>query len=226
MILTAYFTYHQDPQRRKAWEASARGIFPLINSCFKHGIPIVIFHDGIKDIPFNPLVKQVFVKASHDFTPNVYRYFCYLDWLKRNTIEKVFLVDSTDVKVLHNPFKHLRDGVLYVGHESNFTGCFDWIKEKQEPHVRIPDSQEVTYPFHDDPAPNCGIIGGHSGVVIDFLNKLTALHSLYSRGLTSSVDMAFFNYTIRKYNVEIEYGSHINTEFKKYEQTKAWFKHK
>ena len=44
----------------------------------------------------------------------------------RDSIDKVFITDGSDVVMLRNPFEKMKDGVLYVGDEPNMTGC-EWM---------------------------------------------------------------------------------------------------
>lgn len=226
VILTPYFTYARDPQRGHFWPKTIDDLIPLMKSCLNTGTNLIIFHNGLRESVEHPMIKFIRVNKNEMFCPIVYRWIVYEEYLRHNKHEKVFMVDSTDVEVLNNPFGEIVPDVLYVGHESNKEMCYQWMKNTEEPYVKVPDFKDVTYQHHDHLPLNAGIVGGYYDVVFDFIGKLSNLHRRYSVGITQTTDMAYFNYAIWKYGINFEYGSHINTEFKKYEYTNAWFRHK
>lgn len=228
MILASYFTYQKDPQRNIIWQRDGLdNLMPLINSCTRFGIPITIFHNGMRETIESPLVKFIKVAQSEHFSPNVYRWLVYKWFLREEWYKKIFMVDSTDVEVLNNPFELIECDRLYVGSEIDTKVDSPWMRIEQEPMLRIPDYLETIKPHMNKMLPNCGIVGGCYDIVFDFLNKITAVHMNYSKEIGRSVDMASFNYVLWKYFLDkFEYGDHINTGFKRYETTDAWFKHK
>lgn len=225
-VLSAYFNYSEDGQRGVIWDADIKQLWPLINSCQKNYCRLVIFHNGLIDPPNYEGVE--FVKVSPgNYSPNVYRWFCFLDYLKSNPFGKVFMTDSTDVEMLRNPFNDMQSGLIYSGYEEKETDN-NWMKSKQEPLLTIPDYRQVIESVKE-PLLNCGLVGGSYGIVLSVLEKWTSIHNEFTNGILKSTDMSVYNYTLRKHfsNI-INFGDHINTKFKQYETENktAWFKHK
>jgi len=233
MILASYFTYQKDPQglfsfirEYDYWPKEVKGLMPLIDGCVALNIPITIFHNGIEDTFKTSLVRFIEVPGSDVYIPYVYRWRVYLEYLLLAKHEKVFMVDSTDVEVLKNPFDYIIPNRLYIGSEADKTVNDEWMQREQS-LIQIPDYTDVVTPYNDKMLPNAGIVGGCYEIIIDFLYKIQDIHEKYSQSLIEGVDMVQFNYILWKYFSErFEYGDHINTGFKKYEYTEAWFKHK
>ena len=231
LVLASYFNYKADPQRKIKWDEDYSKLFPLINSVIKKGIKIIVFHNCFQDVPNIENCSWVKVTPNMSFTPNVYRYFVYLDFLKQNqsTVSSVFMVDSTDVGMLKNPFNKIKNNILYVGDERSKKVGLSWMEKNQGRHLTIPDYKHIIDNNKDRILINCGIIGGEMSIILKFLEQLTFYHLTYSKDLKTSSDMAIFNYTIWKHFSKIvNHGSHVNTRFKKYETNNniSWWKHK
>jgi hypothetical protein len=229
-ILTSYFITQPDWQRGTTWEDSTEELQPLINSCSRAGVTLIIFHDGISKTPRNTkLIKWVKIDRMEGFIANVERWFHYLKFLSANTLDMVFMVDSTDVEVINNPFPHMKNSKLYSGFENFMQVDNKWMKERQEStfSVLIPDYRKVIELNKAKRLLNCGLVGGDMATVGEFLTELTALHRVHSKG--AFTDMAVFNYLVwKKFSDKVEFGNHINTQFKKFEHDNktAWFRHK
>jgi hypothetical protein len=230
VILTFYSTLHNDPQRNERWDKTVDALLPLINSCRKLNIDLKIFYDSINqpDIDREDFGNVEFIRISpfHAFTPNVYRRIVYHNYLRYRHHSKVFMVDSTDVEVLKNPFEFTEDK-LYVGNEEKAAICYSYIN-KQQKLLNFPDYGKHVLPNIKETLPNAGIIGGFYETVIEFTAKNSDIHREYSIGKKESTDMAAFNYVVWKYfKDKIHMGKDVNTVFRanEYNET-SWFKHK
>jgi hypothetical protein len=234
LVLTSYYTYRSDPQRKnKVWNNDVDSVRNLINSVTKNKVHIKIFHDCFYDIPNVDYCEFIKIKPYKDYTPNIVRWIHYYDYLKNADfpIEKIFMVDATDVEMLTNPFNHLQKNVIYTGNEfgKKMNDSF-LLKNKRMKYIKIQDYFDIiNRADSNDTLINCGICGGYYKVIFDFLKKLTYYQTSYAKGVhKQSVDTQFYVYTLLKhFKKNIEQGSHINTRFRKNEyQDNVWWKHK
>lgn len=230
VVLASYFNHKNDPQRGILWDSDYSKLLPLVHSVVSRGVPIKIFHNCFTGLPEIDNCEWIEVEADPTLTPNIARYFEYLTYLTDNLdkFESVFMVDSTDVEMLKNPFDHIKPGVLYVGDEIRSTVGSKWMQRTQGKYLDIPDYLQIISKHRNEVLINCGIIGGDILTVIKFLEQLTEYHARYSKNLTTSSDMSVFNYTVWKHFKNImNRGPHVNTRFKRNERNKiAWWKHK
>lgn len=228
VLLTAYFTLRKDPQRGTSWPKTTDWLKPLINSAKSKGIKTVIFYDSIEQSGIDEetceLVEFIRISPFKDFCTNVHRRIIFHEYLKFKHHPKVFMVDSTDVEVLKNPFDHIKEGILYVGDEMKALK-HPWLI-KQFERTRM-DFNGFVEEFAHHQLLNAGITGGYYDIVMEFLDKNTDIHKKYSVGLEQSTDMAVFNYVVYTYFLDRhEHGLHINTPFTFNKYTDAIFKHK
>lgn len=224
ILLASYFNSVADPQRKIKWGASPGDLMALATSCRKHGVKFKIFHDCL------PIDTDEFpwVKGPRDQAPNVYRWEIYRDYLEKNPAPFVFMVDSTDVEVLRNPFISMNPGRLYSGDEQEKTDNI-WMRRNQQPHLAsLRDYRSFISHHHNSPLLNCGIVGGSQDLVMEYLGHRVEIHREHTRGVLASTDMAVHNYIARKYfKGRISHGIKVNTRFKQYEyNTVSFFKHK
>lgn len=228
VLLTAYFTLQPDPQRGTKWPKTVKGMEKLTETAKSHRIKTIIFYDSIGQSEIESmecdLVEFVRVEPFTDFCTNVYRRIIFYEYLKYRHHPKVFMVDSTDVEVLKNPFEYIKEDVLYVGDEMKALR-YEWlIKQFERTSLEYKGFLEE---FGTHQLLNAGIIGGYYDIVMEFLAKNTDIHREYSVGLKESTDMAVFNYTVYNHFFDRhEHGEHINTPFKFNKYTDAIFKHK
>lgn len=225
ILLAAYFNSVDDPQRNEKWEPTPGAVSALVKSCEKNGVDFRVFHDCL-DVD-----DERFIKVPHrtDQAPNVLRYFVFIDWLRRNPFDNVFLVDSTDVEVLRNPFMSINPNKLYVGDEYAMKVDNPWMRTNQEPHLKsLKDYRAVIAANARAVLPNCGITGGAYEMVMEYLEHRVILHGTHTKGVLKSTDMAIFNYIVHKYfKGRTTSGLKINTRFKRYETNKiSLFRHK
>jgi hypothetical protein len=180
-----------------------------------------------------------FVEIDYDdrLNPNVYRYLIYRDFLEQQEgyLESVFVTDISDVVLLNNPFID-----SYFTENTNAIFCGDEPKTLDDEWMlahssnlrrQIPDFTAFEKKFAKDTLLNCGIIGGSSTLVFDFIQKLCQIHEQFNIDNQTDYtgDMGAFNYLARtQFNQILKYGAPVNTVFKMYEieRTDCWFRHK
>ena len=95
----------------------------------------------------------------------------------------------------------------------------------------IADYADYENQFKHETLLNCGIIGGSAPLMLDFLDRLCAIHEQANAENRTAYtgDMGAFNYLARtKFNQLIRHGAPVNTVFKLYETERmdCWFRHK
>lgn len=225
ILLAAYFNSVEDSQRGVKWEVDLSRLGTLIESCKKNGVDYRIFHDCF-DIDNEKFIK---LEGSKDYAPNVYRWLVFEEWLSENYYDNVFMVDSTDVEVLRNPFVSLNPNKLYVGNEWNMKVDNLWMKKRQEQLLKsLRDYRDVIYRNGKQTLLNCGITGGSYDMVMSYLGHRVKIHKEHTKAVVGSTDMAVFNYIIWKYFKEqFTSGLKVNTRFKQNEYNQvSFFRHK
>lgn len=230
IVLATYLTHQKDPQRRRFWKKDHKDLLPLINSVTSKGVEIKIFHDCFDNPPKIERCGWIRVPPNNDYLPTVSRWFEYLKYLKGldQLPTAVFMVDSTDVEMLKNPFDEIEDGVLYCGCEQQNSTDNPYLRNKER-YIKISDYKQEINKYNKETLLNAGICGGTSSIVIQFLTKLTEYHSQTSfKNPATSLDMPIFSYTARKhFTSALKYGDQVNTRFRKDERNNtSWWKHK
>lgn len=231
IILTCFFTKVRDTQRENgpAMKADKTLLGPLIDSM--KGQYLVVLSDCFDNEVVGP-TQYINVKTSLN---NVYfqRWVSYYQYLLQNKdqINKIFIVDGTDVQMLNNPFTTMDHEVLYVGDEAERTGC-DWLK-KHHPHNMI---QGFIKANENKVLLNAGLLGGDIDTVLSFINKLLAFyfqavsdsHFNENRPDCGIYDMGLFNYIARThFGDRLVHGTQVNTVFKEEKENNvSWWKHK
>lgn len=211
------------------------------DSIQKAGLKAVLFHNGFSpetcEKNQNQHLQFIRVEPSATFNPNVYRYFLYLDFLRKNilTITDLFVTDVSDVVLIQNPFsapEYLSNPTHIFSGDEPKTLQNEWM-QAHSAHLRaqIEDFEGYEIKFAEETLLNCGIIGGKAEVMLDFLTRLTALHTAYNQSNPTAYtgDMGAFNYLIRtQFAAKILHGFPVNTVFKAYEEPRkdCWFRHK
>jgi hypothetical protein len=201
----------------------------------------IIFHNNFSEATCEKYANAdiSFVKIEHDpqFNPNIYRYFVYRDFLQTYApqIESLFVTDISDVVVVKNPFVEpvFRDNpdTLFCGDEPKKLDN-EWMKAHAT-HLRnkIADYADYEAAFQQETLLNCGVIGGKTPIMQEFIEKLCTLHQQYNYDNTTAYtgDMGAFNYLVRtQFNAQLLHGTPVNTVFKLYETERmdCWFRHK
>lgn len=199
-----------------------------------------IFHNNFSEATCKANESEYihFIKVDYDsrYNPNIFRYFIYLEFLKKHSryIKNVFFTDISDVEVLKNPFLEQlyldNPNTIFCGDEPEILSN-EWMK-KHSQHLRSKISDYTLYEtnFKNYILLNCGIIGGNIETMKSFISQLWKIHQNFNvDNMTAYTgDMGAFNYLIRtQYNDKVIHGKPVNTEFKKYENNDlCWFKHK
>lgn len=242
IILACHFTGVYDVNRNttleddnyalvQAWAESVQ----LLN------LPGVIFHNSFSEETCrefsNENITFIEVQYNSAFNPNVFRYFIYKDFLLNfsSSIQSVFVTDVSDVVLVKNPFEAFlfqenRD-TLFCGDEPK-TLDNEWMNDHST-HLRnqITGFVEYEQSFGQSPLLNCGIIGGSTTVMLNFLQSLCAVHKQFNQENKTAFtgDMGAFNYIARtQFNERLIHGAPVNTVFKEYESARmeCWFRHK
>lgn len=229
IILTCFFTGIKDAQRDTFMKEDKALLKPLIDSM--QGQKLVVLTDCFKSEIDNS-VEYVEVETSLN---NVYfqRWVSYYRYLLQNKekINRVFIVDSTDVQMLNDPFPDMEAGRLYIGDEAERTNC-EWLT-KHHPHKLI---QDFIKQNKSKVLLNAGLLGGEVELIIRFINKFlsfyfqaaTDSHFIKDRPDCGFSDMGLFNYIARTHFADqLVHGTQVNTVFKAEKANNvSWFKHK
>ncbi len=211
------------------------------NSIIALNLEGIIFHNNFSEQTCaeyeNKNIRFIQVKHDASFNANVYRYFIYNAFLKKQAgrIKQVFCTDVSDVIILKNPFEQSlflnNPDKLFCGDEPKKLDN-DWMKEHAS-HLRNNISDYAAYEetFKDEPLLNCGIFGGDVSLMKKFIEELANIHERYNHNNQTAFtgDMGAFNYLARtKYHKNLLHGAPVNTVFKAYENgnSECWFKHK
>ena len=207
----------------------------------KNNVNGIIFHNNFDADTINrhqsELIQFVKIDYNKNFNPNVFRYFVYLDYLKKHIdqINSVFLTDVSDVEMIKNPFLDPlfanENNLIFSGDEPQILNNpwmndhSNWLRSK------IIDYQLFETEFANATLLNCGIIGSKLNLMISLLEKLTAIHFEYNQNNTTAFtsDMGAYNYLLRtKFQNQLFHGTPCNTIFKEYqtERKDCWFMHK
>ena len=220
LVVAHILTSMPDPQRGTQWPKDIGVAQKLVDSVLENsGADILIFTDFYE----GDFGRVKYVKYPDGMSPLFYKLFITYDYLRRSKKYKnIFIVDSNDVEMLHNPFPHIKDLTLYVGRD---VPCiikdYDWM---------INSSGTSTVNFWarqaDFPMVNAGVIGGRADMVMHFLRLFIFWYMKY-KGDVGERNMPLCNYIFwDKWRYKLEYGKHVTTRFKAYERTNAWWKHK
>jgi glycosyltransferase involved in cell wall biosynthesis len=229
VILTSYFNGAKDPQRGYYWGGNLGEIRGLIDTCQNTNTPLIVFHDCFDQVKDFGNVHFRRVAKNPKKSPLSYRWLIYRDYLEKNHHTKFFCVDSTDIKLLRNPFSYMENGKLYIGDEWNNTWVNVWVEKYNEPFIKIKDYTKVKEANADKPLLNAGIVGGDFEYAFGLIDRLADQILREPNDPTVHTDMALVNYLARKFYPEVlRHGDPVNTRFKQFEEYhhSAWFQHK
>lgn len=207
VIITTLFHTLKDTQRGEVWdyEETLKLINPLVDSCKKHGIDLIVLDDKVNITP----------KHSN---PYFARWIAIREHLERNHYNRVWCVDATDVEVLRNPFLSMENGCTYTGCEPSFTNNNVWLSKHHRSFLYNSIFRNKI------PLKNAGILGGSQDNVLKFIQEMEIYTPQVDKD--SLTDMALFNLVAFKLG-NVNFGDQVNTEFKAFKDNgKAWFKHK
>lgn len=228
LIITCYFTHLQDFQRSDTLPNDKSMLGDLISSL--NGHRLIVLNDCF-DNEISDNVEYIHCETGLE---RVYyqRWVSILDYLitNKDKIDKVFCVDGTDVRMLHNPFDDMDNNMIYVGDEPEKVGC-QWMYN-HNPNKNITD---FINKFHDETLLNAGLLGGSVKMIISFISKLLSLYCdmasekyFNHKEDSGDSDMGLFNYVAFTFFTRCyQHGIKVNTPFKSYSTNNvSWFKHK
>lgn len=178
-----------------------------------------ILHDDIKINEYGLSIYFLRWKMALDFL------------IKHPEVEKVALVDATDVKMINYPFDLVNENKLYIGDE--FKDISTGIVEADTKPLYIEEF------FSENPQLqllNPGVIIGTRAIIVEFLTifveKFTDAQLKTMRNIPNNnfgqYEMALVNYIAYRYfNRRLIHGRKVSTIFAYNEKSSsAWFKHK
>jgi hypothetical protein len=204
------------------------------------GLHGILFHNNFSEttctLHQNERIHFVKVEYNPAFNPNVFRYCIYSEFLKQYAakIDNIFFTDVSDVTVVNNPFLqelYLQNPTAIFCGDENEQLENEWMLEHAA-HLRnnIPGYAAYEAACKYQTLLNCGIIGGRTTVMQEFMLQLWNLHATYNTDNKTAYtgDMGAFNYLARTtYNQQLIHGHPVNTVFKSYTTDRScWFQHK
>ena len=219
IIFASYFAMYPNPQGKNYRKDKTKYIQPLYDSVVKLGLNMIIFHDHLSDkfIRRNSTDKIRFEKYIPRYKiPFMSRFYCYLDYLTKNTYDKILCLDCGDLELYKNPFPLIDDKIM-IGSEDGLIEDSTWMRDQ----FRKAYGETL---YGDRQILNCGIIGGR-------YNALLVLLTLFeedTRHIKSNiVDMAVFNKLIYD-SFNYDTGHPIHTVFGKNEgrESGCYIRHK
>ena len=231
-ILTTYFTSEKDPQRPNAW---ANDDFSIIekfyNGLVEHKLNCIILIDNSSDkfIKKYETDRIKFLKSDSKGLNMVdIRWKLYVNLLKTRTdIDRVFLLDVSDILILKNPFNFIQPDKIYCGDEDSINMYNDWMMDRYF-LLNNPEIINNLAIYINKQVLNAGILGGERKTILGISEKISKL--LDSSKITSTtVDMCTFNHVLyMDYEDKLIHGLPVNTVFKSYDvnNKNAWFCHK
>ncbi len=143
----------------------------------------------------------------------------YSRLVRATHVEFVFITDGSDVRMLNEPWSHMRPKTLYVGSEED-TISNKWIVDNH------PTIRDLAKRAKNQPLLNAGLLGGDRITIMDFVDRLIWRLDNSDGDLT---DMAAFNLTLYEdWDGYVETGYPVHTTFGKWvkKDKQAYWAHK
>lgn len=230
VVITQLFTARPDPQRRRRMVADVGLLADLRSSLKQHGRHLVVLHDELDTADDE---ATTFVRHSVGAQPYFQRWISTYQWLRAHPeVRWVWCVDGTDVRMLRDPFPHMRPGLLYLGSEHQVVGC-EWMLSNH----RADSLQRFFEEHHDRQLLNSGLVGGDRATVMEFLHAVVRYYhdnaadqflKLEKHSLGVGEMSAFNRVAYERFEGRLTFGPQVNTVFKAFEKNNgtAWFAHK
>jgi hypothetical protein len=238
IVLTTFFVDMLDAQRQTVVEGLTglmAAVTPLAESVQAQGSRLVV----ISNLPAAEIETDLFDYSYYDagrFDTSVYwaRWMAETDYIRQHEeIGQLFVVDTTDVEMLRNPFGEVDPDTLYVGSQSD---------QLLEYHVRRSGRDKVWQDWLRKPDQwqrqllNPGVIGGERAIVLEMISSMVekwALNWIDAQNgtdrLTGSYEMAYFNLIgYEEFADRLVFGPAVTTHFDAFDVDNqvAWFRHK
>jgi hypothetical protein len=218
IVATVFLSVAGDPQRPGAWYDPGF-VDTLRSSIHRHGHRLTVFWDDTQFVTWDPYPLEQFIAVPSGGNPYWYRWQLYADWLRTVDCDRVWLVDATDVEMLHDPFPHMEPGALYVGSEPTVIGGPESNRASAWLYWNHPSTVDWFTAHQDWLILNAGIVGGDRATVVPIVEAMAAA---VCDDLT---DMGAFNRIVR--DVPHVTGPIVHTVFRRNEtDSPAWWRHK
>jgi len=203
------------------------------NSVLSLGLQARIFYDNLPDelVKERATNKIQFIKVRNEtgLSNNDYRFYCYQEYLERNSFDAVFMSDCSDVIVKKDPSELF---ALYP--DKKIFACADGMTLMQFPYLQwhIGHSLADYERFHQNANKwvliNMGVLGMRYEDALTFLGQLNSLRSMI--GGTANSDMWTGQTVLRYYwqEEDLQIGEKVCSRFKGYETERndVFFVHK
>lgn len=230
VVLSNYLNSKKDPQRSHVWKSDDFScIKEWYNSLVKNRVSGVVFHDnlsdGFVDKYTNEYIRFHKVDGNYLYSTNDYRFFIMREFLLEHPeIEKLFMTDVSDVKMVQFPFDKMKEGVLYAGHDvAGNLKKNGYLKRRNMPKYYYELWNGLPHRVI-----NAGVIGGCVDVVMKLLDEMVHEFEVLGRP-DHNLNMAVFNYVAYKnFNGKMVVGPPVTSYFKKNQKRRkdVWFIHK
>jgi hypothetical protein len=227
VVLTCLFSGKIDAQRGRRTQPKVAALTPLIKSVGARNL--VILHNELgRDGEDGSLT---WVETEAPASPYRERWLRPWLWLRDHPdVHNVWIVDATDVEMLHDPFPHMESGRLYLGTEPK-TIADEWLARNHpdKATLALVESQPSRQLL------NCGTVGGDRETVLAFLHDIVKAwgDNSIAQFLGEDVDLGTTEMGVinvlgwTKWADRLEIGPQVNTVFKRDERNDfSWWKHK
>lgn len=223
VVLTCLYGKDPDPQRPKNRMALSE-VDTLASSI--QGADLVVTTDLDGEIT-GAEIRRSELSGSNIFFKRWLDAYQYLR--DHSEVQWAAVVDATDVEMLHEPWRDLEEGVLYVGSEPSILSN-TWLRQNH------PD-RAVQELINSDPRGtllNAGVVVGDRKTVMRFAHRVAGhfydreRNRFYNRDTDGRDlgDMGAFNVVARS-GFKLSYGPHVTTVFRANEKNGwSWFRHK
>ena len=223
-IFTSWFSGDNGFAQHDHTEKCKNDEFSLIEKFYesikKNNINCIIFHNELSEKFINKYsnekIKFQYYKICKRKSYNDERFFCYLEYLKKDlgNIEKVICTDCFDVQIHKNPFYLIDEKYDICAGEDNEKGR-KWIEQKM---LKCNFKIKLKKPY------NAGIIGGYKIKLIKFFEEMTEIISSCPEEINSN--MAVFNYMLNSNKWKIISGFPLHNKFRSFNSQGACIQHK
>lgn len=211
VVITTLLTSTPDPQRG-TFLASDTSVLETLRVSLRSQ-HLVVLHDCLNERDTD---RTTFVRVPPGQNPYFHRWQVIADYLNsRADLVLVWCVDGTDVRMLHDPFEHMRSTDLYVGSEDSTVGV-EWMRHHHptwSPFIEANAGRRLL---------NAGLLGGTAW---DVAHVASAIAKTWP--VPDLTDMAAFNQVVYEDFPHHVTGDVVHTPYKQYvKYAKSWWAHK
>lgn len=194
-VLAFYANSHPDILEGRVgitWPHGEEGVtrlWPLIQSIGRNSGRLVIFHDCFDPAELEPVENH---RIECPISPYNQRWITKYQYLRDHPeIRYAWLVDSTDVTMLRDPFPQMQPHTLYCGWETTVVG-HKWTRDHSASVTDWVDAH------HDEMLLNCGVVGGDRGTLMRVCRKMIDMWATH--GGDPLQETIWFNMIAREMN--------------------------